>query len=375
MWIDPLFPELDDQTAQALENFGLVLKKAVPLKSKHWQSLPYDIRDMSRAMTSESRGARKNYMTEANFLSAYLYYFLPWNLYRQSRLFPGLGLDVPDGGHVVDLGSGPLTVPLALWISRPELRTRKLNFTCVDRSPKPMHMGLDIFRQLAGKDSPWRIKTVKGLFSDRIAGNADLLVSANALNELVWTGRDEAQTGRIARRMAETVKPDGKVLIIETGVRQTAHILDLFRTALMEQGLLPLAPCPHAEPCPMAGQGKEAWCHFNFMVKTAPEWLRDLSERARLGKRNATMNFLYMSREGELSGGVRTVSEAFPIPEGRGQYACSDRGLTLLGYRGATTPTLFPGRLTKANWPEHPETDRKSGALILPTSSPAGPKK
>ena len=36
-----------------------------------------------------------------------------------SRLFTGLDLDVPEGGHVADLGSGPLTAIIALWMSRP----------------------------------------------------------------------------------------------------------------------------------------------------------------------------------------------------------------------------------------------------------------
>ena len=165
-------------------------------------------------------------MIDAKFLSPYLTSFLPWNLYRMSRLFTGLELDNPDGGDIVDLGSGPITAVIALWMSRPHLRERKLNFTCMDRAPKSMQAGLKLFTAMAGTDSPWRIKTVKAVFTDRINRKADLIIAANALNELDWSGRTtRPQAEKLTKHLKNSLKETGRILLIETGVRLTGRII------------------------------------------------------------------------------------------------------------------------------------------------------
>jgi hypothetical protein len=189
MSIDRLFPNITDENKAELERFGKVLKKVWPLKAKHRDRLKYDIRDMSRGLTTERSERKLDYMCDAKFLSPYLCYFLPWNLYRMSRLFTGLDFDIPDGAEIADLGSGPLTAVIALWISRPHLRERKLNFTCLDRAPKSLQAGLALFKAMAGDDTPWRIRTVKAAFTDRLKRKADLIIAANALYELDWCGR------------------------------------------------------------------------------------------------------------------------------------------------------------------------------------------
>ncbi|MBG0790414.1 MAG: rRNA methyltransferase [Desulfovibrionaceae bacterium] len=368
MSTDALFPPLTDENAAELERFGKLLTKVRPLKGKFREHLKYDIRDMSRGLTSERSKRRKEYMTDDKFLSPYLHYFLPWNLYRMSRLFTGLELDIPEGGHVADLGSGPLTAILALWMARPHLRERELSFTCLDLAPKAMQIGLDLFRAMAGEDSPWRIKTVKAGFMDRLHDRADLLIAANAFNELDWSGRTaRPQAEKIAGHLAASASDTGRVLIIETGVRLTGRIIAELRAKLMETGFKPIAPCPHDGECPMPALSQASpWCHFNFSTKSVPAWLEKLSGEARLTKDNATMNFLYLSRAGSTGwGAVRAVSEPFKLHGNKGQYACSDRGLTLIEYGPGTRP-LAPGASFAPVWPAKPKTDLKSKALILP---------
>ncbi|NDV17991.1 rRNA methyltransferase [Pseudodesulfovibrio sp. JC047] len=376
MSIDGLFPNLTHDNAKELERFGNLLKKVWPLKGKHRDHLKYDIRDMSRGLTNERTQRRKEYMTDDKSLSPYLYYFLPWNLYRMSRLFAGLELDIPDGGHIADLGTGPLTAVIALWMSRPHLRNRKLNFTCLDLSPKSMHTGLKLFQAMAGHDSPWRIKTVKARFSDRLHTKADLLIAANAFNELDWSGRTaRPQAEMLSKHLVNSTKETGRILLIETGVRLTGRIISEMRTHLLDKGFNPIAPCPHCEECPMPATAQGApWCHFNFSVKDAPCWLTKLAKDARLEKDNVSLNFLYLSQKGcENWGAVRTISEPFKLHGNKGQYACSDRGLTLLDIP-AQTRSLFPGQNIVPEWPESPKTDLKSKALILPYR-PKPPKK
>lgn len=368
MSTDRLFPNITEENQAELERFGDILKKVWPLKAKHRDHLKYDIRDMSRSLTNERSERKVDYMGDAKFLSPYLCYFLPWNLYRMSRLFSGLELDIPDGGEVVDLGSGPLTAVIALWMSRPHLRERKLNFTCMDRAPKSMQAGLKLFQALAGKDSPWRIRTVKAAFTDPVHRKADLLLAANAFNELDWSGRTaRPQAEKLARHICGATKETGRILLIETGVRLTGRIIAEMRTQVMEQGFKPIAPCPHSGECPMPATGQGApWCHFNFSVKGAPQWLEMLSGEARLEKEGVSLNFLYLSRNGAKEiGAVRTISEPFRLHGGQGQYACSDKGLTLIDYGDRQRP-LFPGQLIIPQWPAKPKTDLKSKATILP---------
>ena len=368
MSTDNLFPPISEENAAELERFGKLLRKAWPLKGKHRESLKYDIRDMSRGLTSERSKRPREYMTDNKFLSPYLHYFLPWNLYRLSRLFTGLELDVPDGGQVADLGSGPLTTVIALWMARPHLRDRKLNFTCLDLSPKSMQTGLKLFRAMAGEDSPWRIKTVKANFTDRLHNKADLLMAANAFNELDWSGRTaRPQAEQIAGHLATSISDTGRVLVVETGVRLTGRVMAELRAKLLETGLRPIAPCPHEGECPMPATGQGTpWCHFNFSTQGAPSWLETLSGEARLEKDNVTLNFLYLSRRGGTNwGAVRAISQPFKLHGHKGQYGCSDRGLTLIDYFPGARP-LAPGQSFAPKWPEKPKTDLKSKALILP---------
>jgi len=377
MSIDRLFPNLTDENAAELERFGDILKKVWPLKAKHRDHLKYDIRDMSRGLTSERSERKLDYMGDAKFLSPYLCYFLPWNLYRMSRLFTGLELDIPDGAEIADLGSGPLTAVIALWMSRPHLRERKLNFTCMDRSPKSMQAGLKLFKAVAGEDTPWRVRTVKAAFTDSIRRKADLIIAANAFNELDWSGRvARPQAEKLTKHLINATKESGRILIIETGVRLTGRIIAEMRAQMLENKFKPIAPCPHVEECPMPATSQGSpWCHFNFSVKDAPKWLEMLSNEAHLEKEGVSLNFLYLSRKGGKDwGAVRTISEPFRLHGGKGQYACSHKGLTLVDYGEKMRP-LFPGQTIVPDWPAKLKTDLKSKAVILPYKPKAKAKK
>ena len=116
---------------------------------------------------------------------------------------------------------------------------------------------------------------------------------------------------------------------------------------------------------PATGQGAP-WCHFNFSVKGAPKWLQMLSSEARLEKEGVSLNFLYLSRKGGKDwGAVRTISEPFRLHGGQGQYACSDKGLTMVEYKDRQRP-LSPGHTIVPEWPAKPKIDLKSKAVILP---------
>lgn len=386
---DQLFPRPSRDFLTQLAGLPRHLDAAMPMRRQHRRELPGEIRHLSHLLTDERGDLKRDYLADPATLSAYLRYFLPWNIYRLGVLFAGLGLDPggddPNGAAtIIDLGAGPLTAPLALWLSRPHLRKRPLTFVCVDRAPKPMRLGLDVLHSLAaaqGGLAPWKITLVKGPLDARLREKADLLIMANALNEVLHRGESEEllETAEaMAGHLSSMLTPTGALCVVEPGVRPSAHLLAALRRGFLHHGLLPLAPCPHTEPCPMSGRGYTAWCHFNFDAEAAPGWLKKLSDEAKLPKDNVSLSFLHFSAKGrKLAPGegkslVRAVSGPFelPAPDGMaphrfGQYACSERGLTLLSLPKKHLVPL-PGTLLEAAWPDYPETDAKSHALILP---------
>ena len=379
-----------------LAGFSKHLDAVMPMRRQHRHELPGQIRQLSHLLTDERDDLKRDYLSDPAALSAYMRYFLPWNIYRLGVLFAGLALD-PGGdtpeaeATVIDLGAGPLTAAMALWMARPHLRHRRMHFICVDRAPKPMRLGLDTLKSLAAKHGlePWRVTLVKGSLDERLREKADLVIMANALNEVLHRGEGElledAET--LAIHLASMLTPAGQLMVVEPGIRPSAHLLSALRRGLMHRGLKPLAPCPHTGPCPMSGRGYTAWCHFNFDAEAAPAWLKRQSEDARLTKDNVSLSFLHFSARGrKLDAGagkslIRAVSGPFELPasgkEGEsqyrryGQYACSERGLTLLSLPHKHLVPQ-PGTLLEAAWPENPDKDAKSGALVLPLRDISG---
>lgn len=372
--VSSLFPLPTADISKRMAGYADILNKIVPLKSKHMKELHYAVRDLSRALTGERSSLPNDYMGDPRSLNAYLRFFLPWNLYRLSRLFQGLDIKLPDNGVVIDLGSGPLTVAQALWIARPDLREKKLTFVNVDRTPKPMREGTRLFEALAGKDSPWRMINVKGGSTSKIREKADLLVTANMVNEAsagnrmplpVWAeGFCHSMSGKLAR--------GGRILIIEPGIRRSGRILSVIRQEFIEKGYSILGPCTHIEECPMSGDQGKAWCHFNFDSDHSPKWLQDFSTRCRLEKNNVSLSFLYVGQtddepqqahQGEIL--IRAISDSFRLDEGGfGQYGCAEPGQILLVAKGGAK-TLFPGGLIGMPVPEEEKRDAKSGSLMI----------
>ncbi len=370
-----LFPEPDAQAKKLLNEFESHLNKVAPLKAKHRADLAYAIRDLSRSLTEERENRTRDYMSEPRSASAYLRYFMPWNLYRLTRLFQGLNLNIPDNATIVDLGAGPLTAILALWIARPHQRDKNLTFVCLDRTPKPMKIGLDLFKLLA-PNSPWKISVVKGGVHTKLREKADLLMSMNTLNELEWRSGDELneQIEQTARSLTKRLAEGGRILLVEPGVRDASRILSLLRKQFIDSGFSPIAPCTHINDCPMPGDTGGPWCHFRFEAYGAPEWLKKLTAQAKLTKQAASLSFLYFTpsefQDREL---VRVISESFAVPEGRGQYGCSGKGLVLLGYRRTHSP-MRPGSVMHPRWPKEEMHDEKSGAVVLPVA-PRNPER
>ena len=199
----PLFPTLTEETRAILDQLPEVLARVWPLSAAHRRSLPDDIARLSRLLTTERAALDRPYWSTPAFVSAYLYYFLPWNLVRLTRLLAAMPLPDPQavasqGGKalLLDTGSGPLTLPLALWLARPEWRQAPIQVLALDSSSQPLELGRSLLHEVAALTfhQPWQVQTVRAPLEQAARQAAPLLAggqarpwlvsAANVLNEL-----------------------------------------------------------------------------------------------------------------------------------------------------------------------------------------------
>lgn len=394
--VEELLPELPAESRQILENFESLVQGVRPLSSRQLLRLPENIRDVSHLLTDQRGGRRMGYLNDTVALSAYMRYFQWWNLLRLTRLFAGLKpsqLNVPDNGICLDIGSGPLTVPIALWLARPDLREKKLTWYCLDHSQTALSLGEELYLAVAARSiadsaleqkslEPWRIIRVKGELGESVRQRAHLVTAANVFNEVVEeSGKPPEFT---AKRAADIImhykEAAAQVLVVEPGTPPAVRFLTAFRGALARKGLNVVSPCPKGMEwtagsvegrgcsCPMDGGRGNKWCHFTFSTEDAPQKLQKLSSRAGLPKERASLAFVLASssapkssaKESQLE--IRVISEPIKLPgERTGYYGCSRLGLVLV----ESATSLAPGALLHVQEPRSPRQDKKSGALVI----------
>jgi ribosomal protein RSM22 (predicted rRNA methylase) len=314
---------------------------------------------------------------------------------RLTRIFTPLAqnFSVPENGVCVDIGSGPLTVVSALYLSCPHLRAKNITWYCVDQSRAIMEKGEDLFfalcaRMIAAHNTKtqthtqataqtepfgeWRIVRVQGRAGVALRKKAHLVVAANVFNEIIEQTRLplEKTAAREAANLLSYANDDATLVALEPGTPKPARFLSVLREYLISKNAVPFSPCLHSARCPMDGKKGGKWCHFSFDVNAAPERLLKLSRDAKLPKEKAALSFIAVRQNSlavpQKESGimpVRIASEAIKLPQdGRtGFYGCAHTGLVL-----AIARTRHPasGDVVNVQIPQNPVFDKKSGALI-----------
>jgi len=399
-----IFPPLSKESKKNLDGFHSLIDRIFPLPSRFRHLLPDDIAELSGLFTS-NRGERgASYLGRPNLLSAYLRYFLPWNIYRLCRLLPGLPLELKNGDAINDIGCGPLTLVISLWICRPEFRKMPLEFRCIDRTPSVMDAGRKIFNALAG-DSPWIIKTIRGEIRNKpnynlnveIRGKKAALCSAlNLYNEIFWdfSPRDGEKLDFFAKSQAALLDAltEQNILVVEPGIPRSGEFISRLRSHLLEKGSIskghvqsesmskgqvPLSPCTHSSACPFPGSHREKWCHFAFDSADAPSSLHKLSNLAGLPKERAVISYIFTGKSSSgkkvnqnknasfpVNTSVRILSDSFPLMGERGRYGCSEYGAVLVHGNYSDIEKINSGSLIMCNLSG--KRDEKSGAFLAP---------
>ncbi len=388
----PLFTPLDSFCKESFALFPQLLNKVLPLSKAHRADLPDAIRELSALLTTEREGLGRSYWAKPRFASAYLRYFLPWNILRIARLLPKLDLPVlpeTNSPHerplVVDAGTGPLTLPIALWLSRPDYRKKPLHIVCADTAPRPMMLGKALLEGLAAlckEELLWDIDCRRiglGQILHKGPRNVTLYMAGNVLNE-IKTKRDTSLSERMEDMLASlqrNLHPEGRALFIEPGTRYGGTLTANLREAAIElasfeeEGLCAISPCTHTNPCPLLGRKERGWCHVVHDAG-APLWLASLAREAKLPKDSLALSFVLLANKSrdffeanqqkKPKEYGRIISDAFRVPRlGFSRYACTNSGLALVG-NAASVPSGASVLLESTRPVQH---DAKSGALIM----------
>jgi ribosomal protein RSM22 (predicted rRNA methylase) len=371
---------LPPQTHKLLSDIPALIKKTFPIPGRFRSALPSDIAELSRLLTNKRGDRSLSYLGRPNFLSAYLHYFMPWNLYRLCLLIPHIDLCLSPHDTITDIGCGPLTFASALWIARPDLRNIPLEFFCIDRSSPALDAGKKFFTALSNGESRWNIHLVRQDIDIRQANvtrkikPASLVCAINMFNEIYETLPHNNAEGlrRMAANSAQLLRSlssdDAFILTVEPGVPQSGRFISFLRASLLELGRPPVSPCPHTLPCPLT---KKRWCHFAFETSEAPKELQRLSAAAGLPKERLVFSFLLAAAETPAPNAktkeekTRVISDAFPLHDNRyGRYGCGAQGLVLLaGEKSRMERTASLSLVTPVLTADR-QRDKKSGVLI-----------
>lgn len=380
----PLFDNIPEESKKILNSFDTIIQHIKPLTSKQLLKLPDTIRELSHLPTDDRSSRRTGYMNDTVMLSSYVRYFMWWNLVRLTPLFSGFLKDkdielvfdsLNDNSIMLDIGSGPLTVPIALWLACPELRKKQLTWYCLDYSQTSLSFGEEIFLSIASKTAEitpdqkiWNIIRVKGAIGTEIRKKASFITCANMFNELYWNSTKplEETAKKYSNLLVSYAAQKASFLIIEPGIPRAARFITLLRDSFLRKKQEILSPCPQYGACPMDGRKGGKWCHFVLSTEKAPPKLHKISSSAGIPKDRASLSFVFSSsvitkKQTSLLP-LRIISDSITLyDKTNGRYSCSKEGLTLAiapekQYTSGDLVQLTEENILKLS------IDRKSGA-------------
>jgi len=182
---------------------------------------------------------------------------------------------------MLDLGAGPGT---ALWAAAsqfPELT----HATLMEDAPEWIALGKQLAHATEGsalRSADWCLESIT---KELPSGMFDLVTISYALNEL-----RPAEVSEFVRRAWERT---GKILLIaEPGTPSGFEIIREVRRELITAGACMVAPCPHANVCPMRDGN---WCHFAERVQRTSEHRQ--AKSAELGFEDEKHSYVVVARQ------------------------------------------------------------------------------
>lgn len=277
MPVHKLTPEFEKKVLKALQDRGVNLEEPRQLAAQVKQ-----LSDFYLSAPGRSTPWDLPYATPA-----YLAYFQTLNFVRLRAAFQEVKRFLPleSFTQIWDFGSGLGTTQWVLE-SEPSITPRPL-FSI--ESSKP---AMELHRELAecSKWQPQFVKSVQPVKGALAVFSYSFLEMQNALPNL----------GAFDH-----------LLIVEPSFRETSRDLMRWRQRLIDDGFHPLAPCTHAQECPLLTLSQRDWCHMRIHF-SAPAWFEQLENFLPMKNRTLTYSYLLMSRsitDSRFRGAARVIGD------------------------------------------------------------------
>ncbi len=189
----------------------------------------------------------------------YLAYQFPVYFVQAEHILFGMALDglLKDRMKVLDVGTGPGTVPLAIADFYRRTGCGEAIVHSLEKYDENIEAFMALAPEYARGGSVTIEKPVKGdllqLKAEELPGGIDLMVFSNVLNEL---GADTERKAELVRSMAGRLADGGNILIVEPADKENSTQMRKLAVRLMDRGMGVYSPCSfiwcarcHPESC------------------------------------------------------------------------------------------------------------------------------
>lgn len=277
---------------------------------------------LSQRYRSETRD-RALHLSDDISARAYLAVRMPATYAAVRASFAAAAELLPDfaPASLLDIGSGPATALIAAQDCWPGLSKAEL----IEASPSIRHWGERLVSELPVKDVRWR---AEDLAKTKLARTFDLVTLGYLLDEL--------PPGSIAPLVARAWEATaGMLIVVEPGTPAGWSRILSVREQLIELSAHVVAPCPHAQACPVVAPD---WCHFSQRVQRSRMHRRIKS--ADVPWEDEKFIYLAASRAPATGPQARVQARVIAPPMVRGGTV----SLTLCNQDGTRTQPLFSRR-------------------------------
>ncbi len=244
-----LHPSIPDRLQELIESY--IAKKT----GKNWNDpVVLDrIRAAIRAQKGEywDQAGGKPISYGAGYrVLAYLAYQAPVVLVQFEHILHEMAADglLRDRMRVLDIGSGPGTVPLAIIDTWSRLSPGEVRITALERETENLDAFRSIVPAFASQTSSVRIdepiqEDLMSVDPEGLPREMDLIVFGSVLNELRKVPVETKAA--LVEKISETLAGDGTVVIMEPADLENSVSLRKLATELTGRGMTLYAPCTH----------------------------------------------------------------------------------------------------------------------------------
>jgi len=263
----------------------------------------------------------------------YLGYFLPLNVVRLRSVWNRIASIMGSVQEVWDWGSGLGTLHWILEHDAAPASGQHLNLFCVEHS----RVAVDLHKHLMDcGESPLRLQPSFNEVKRRPSRGA-LGVFSYSLLEM--------------NLQPSALEEFDHLLIVEPSTRERGRNLMSLRQDLLGLGYQPLAPCTHAQVCPLLEHSSRDWCHFRMGFQ-APDWWQQIESHLPMKNSTLTYSYLLASRTWTRANNDswRVIGDRLDERGKSRQLVCRDNQRVFLSWlhRHGAPPDLPSGALLTA---------------------------